>query len=271
MLRLLILGDIVGRVGRQAVRQLVPQLREEFEPDLVIANAENATSGSGLNPQHYKQIVSNGVDALTLGDHVFKRVQIAPILEREDNIIRPANLARHAKGKRWMKLAAQGKPSVYVVTVLGRIFMSHFPADDPFATVDQVLGELPESKPIVVVEIHAEATSEKKAMGWYLDGRVSCVFGTHTHVQTADARVLPRGTAHISDLGMCGPERSVLGRKVEPVLQHMTTAMPSPFDVAEQEPTVNGVVVDIDESSRRAIRIERISRPANENAPPFVA
>ena len=277
-IRLVMLGDIVGRPGRQAVAQLLPTIRDRWQPDLVIANAENAANGSGLSTSLYKKICASGVDGITLGDHVYKRLDIVNTLETQANIIRPANLPAAAKGKRWMRLdVPRVDRAVYVMTVLGRLFMSNMPADDPFATVDEIMDELPEPDPIVIVEVHAEATSEKQALGWYLNGRVTLVAGTHTHVATADARILSttdglpgaEGTAYITDLGMCGPHRSVLGRRIEPVLTKMTTAMPAPFDVAEADPRVCGVFVEIDEASGRAVAVERIELNADTTAPPF--
>lgn len=287
-LRLVFLGDIVGGPGCKAVSQLVPVIRDRWSPNLVIANAENASNGTGLTPELYKKLCSRGIDAITLGDHVYKKKQIVQTLEREPNIIRPANLSAGASGKRWMCIQAKPNeegaapgPNVYVMTVLGRIFMN-MPANDPFATVDRLIEELPERNPIVIVEVHAEATSEKIAMGWHLNGRVTAVVGTHTHTPTADARILPAhvdgtgtpcvgpgGTAYISDLGMTGPHDSVLGRRADRVVAHMTTNMPFPFDVAEGNPRVQGVVIDIDEASRRATAIEHIDLPADVNKQPF--
>ena len=287
-LRLVFLGDIVGGPGCKAVSQLVPVIRDRWDPNLIIANAENAANGSGLTPELYKKLCSRGIDAITLGDHVYKKKQIVQTLQTEPNIIRPANLSAGASGKRWMCVQAKPRedgatpgPNVYVITVLGRIFMG-MPANDPFATVDRLLEELPERNPIVIVEIHAEATSEKIAMGWHLNGRVTAVVGTHTHTPTADARILPGqvdgtgspgvgpgGTAFISDLGMTGPHDSVLGRRADRVVAHMTTNMPFPFDVAEGNPRVQGVVIDIDEKSRRATAIEPINLPADVNRQPF--
>ena len=288
-LRIAVLGDIVGGPGCKAVSQKLPVLRERWAPNLVIANAENAANGSGLTPELYQKLCDRGIDAITLGDHVYKKKQIVRTLEREPNIIRPANLSAGAAGKRWMCIKpnatnhSQGNdlPGVYVITVLGRIFMS-MPANDPFAAVDRILEELPERDPIVILEVHAEATSEKVAMGWHLNGRVTAVVGTHTHTPTADARILPAqvdgtgrphigagGTAYISDLGMTGPHDSVLGRRADRVVAHMTTNMPYPFDVAEGNPRVQGVVIDIDPNSRNAVAIERIDLPADVNQPPF--
>jgi len=288
-LRIVFLGDIVGGPGCKAVTQLAPVIRERWSPDLLIVNAENASNGTGLTPEIYKKLCSRGVDAITLGDHVYKKRQIVQTLQSESNIIRPANLSGGAAGKRWMCVRPKDEngeeirdaPGVYVLTVLGRIFMG-LPANDPFATVDQILDEIPERDPIVIVEIHAEATSEKIAMGWHLNGRVTAVGGTHTHTQTADARILPDqvdgtgrptlgagGTAYISDLGMTGPHDSVLGRRADRVLAHMTTNMPHPFDVAEGNPRAQGVVIDIDTTTNRATAIEAIDLPADTSAPPF--
>ena len=280
-LKVVMLGDIVGMPGVRAVAQLMGQVRDRWQPDLVIANAENAHNGSGLTPTLYQQLLNAGVDAMTLGDHVYKRVQIANVLETKANIIRPANIARQAAGRGWMKLpvkpsasapgGSNGEPiNVYVMTVLGRIF-SAMPANDPFEAVETALGQLPELNPIVIVEVHAEATSEKKALGYFLDGRVAAVLGTHTHVATADACVLSRGTAYITDLGMCGPHESVLGRRIDRVLTHMTTSMPAPFDVAEGDPRINGVFIEIDPQTRQAVRIERIELAADPQKAPFSA
>jgi metallophosphoesterase (TIGR00282 family) len=274
-IRIVMLGDIVGRPGRQAVAQQVPAIRERWKPDLILANAENVTNGSGLTPEHYQKIRDSGVDAMTLGDHAYRKMQIVETLESKPDIIRPANLPQGAKGKGWMKIpfpassAAAGR-SLFVVTVLGRIFMN-LPADDPFAAVENMLRQVTEKDPIVLLEIHAEATSEKQAIGWQFNGRVAAVVGTHTHVPTADARILSEGTAYITDLGMCGPQESILGREIDKVLTHMLTAMPAPFDVAEGDPRVCGVMIEINEKTGRATAIERIELKANPNAPPFTA
>lgn len=276
-LKVVMLGDIVGRAGRLAVIQQLPHIREKWQPDLIIANAENVANGSGLTPQNYRDLCDAGIDGMTLGDHVYRKKQIVATLERESNIIRPANLAQGAKGRTWMRLtpADSNLPPLYVLTVLGRLFMS-LPANDPFAIAEQVISQLPDRDPLVLLEIHAEATSEKWAMGWHFNGRVAAIVGTHTHVQTADARILPahRGglptTAYITDLGMCGPQESVIGRSIDPVLTHMTTAMPAPFDTAEGDPRVCGVYIEIDPERRRATAIERLELPADASLPPYV-
>jgi len=274
-MRVMMLGDVVGQPGVRALMQQLPRLREIHRPDLVIANAENAANGSGLTPTLYERLCGAGVDAMTLGDHVYRKRQIVGTLQRETNIIRPANLPAAAEGRAWMRLHAsvgddrRTGPPLYVFTVLGRLFMNQLPSDEPFAAVDRVLNELPEKTPLVIVEIHAEATSEKQALAYHLDGRACAVVGTHTHVPTADAKILPHGAAYVTDLGMTGPHASVLGRRIDRVVSQMSTAMPTPFDVAEGDPRVNGVLIEIDPASRRATSIERIDCAADVTAPPF--
>lgn len=277
-LRVAMLGDIVGRPGRLAVMQQLPIIRQKWSVDLIVANAENSANGSGLTPEQYQKLTDAGIAGITLGDHVYRRKEIVKVLERESNIIRPANLPDGAAGKTWMRLKSPaGQPDLFVLTLLGRRFID-LSSNDPFATVDHLLKQLPERDPLVLVEMHAEATSEKQAMGWHLNGRVAAVVGTHTHVATADARILPcprgvegrrAGTAYITDLGMSGPYTSVIGRKIEPVLTHLTTAMPAPFDVAEDDPRVCGVCIEFDTTTRRAVSIERIELKADVTAPPF--
>jgi len=284
----IMLGDIVGTPGRLAVRQLLPALRERWAPDLIIANGENAAGGSGLMPDQFDKLIEAGVAGVTLGDHVYRKAQLIPYLEKQPDLIRPANLARKAKGRGWMRLqtggeqggkesAPQQSPSVYVITLLGRLFNTTLPSNDPFECVDRILEKLPETNPTVIVEMHGEATSEKQAMGWHLNGRVAAVLGSHTHIPTADARLLPKPndvrcrTAYITDLGMSGPQDSVLGRRVDRVLTHMTTNMPAPFDVAEDNPRLNGVYLQLDESTGSARHIERIDLAADPKKPPFTA
>jgi hypothetical protein len=267
-LRFVMLGDIVGQPGRRVVQQQLPALREQYGPDLVIANAENAAGGSGLTPAMYRKLLRYGVDGVTLGDHVFRQMDIVQVMDQAANLVRPANLPNGARGARWMKLTtADGLQHLYVVTLLGRLYMSPPLGDDPFATIDALLDDLPWDAP-VVVEIHAEATSEKRAMAYHLDGRVAAVIGTHTHVPTADAMILPRGSAYITDLGMCGPFDSIIGRDVQAVLHYMTTGMPRKFAVAKGDVRLCGVLVELDDSNR-AIRCERIEVPADTSAPPF--
>lgn len=266
------LGDINGAPGRRVVQQQMPRLRSDHQPDVVIANAENARAGSGLTPDLYKALRALGIDAITLGDHCYRDQRVIPLLELPDEpIARPANLSSLAIGRRFTRIPPSGTRtrSVFVITVLGRIFFP-LPANDPFATVDEVLASLPEQRPIVIVEAHMEATSEKAALAHHLDGRVSAVLGTHTHVPTADARILRGGTAFITDVGMCGPYDSIIGRNTRAVLRHMTTGMHVPYDIAEGGEAMCGVVVRVDESSGLARTIERVEYRADSRMSPFV-
>jgi metallophosphoesterase (TIGR00282 family) len=267
------LGDICGAPGRRVVQQQLPRLRQEHRPDLVIANAENAKAGSGLTPELYRKLRDLGIDASTLGDHVYRDRPITRVLETPDEpIARPANLPEKAVGRPYIRIPpGEGRAkSVIVVTVLGRIFFN-LPADDPFACIDRILPQLPEIDPIVIVEAHMEATSEKVAMAHHLDGRVSLVLGTHTHVPTADARIFPRGTGFITDLGMCGPYDSVIGRDAQAVLKYMTSGMPTPFAVAEGGEALCGIVARVDESSGRALELQRVQYEADRTRVPFAS
>jgi metallophosphoesterase (TIGR00282 family) len=256
-LRLLCLGDIVGRPGRKIVEQKLKGLVREQRIDLVIANAENVAAGSGITANLFHKVRAYGVDVVTLGDHVYRKADIIPTLQASERIVRPANLSQQAAGRTHTIVTTESGVQVAVFNLLGRIYMN-LPSDDPFATADRIIKTLPPAVKVVVVDMHAEASSEKVAMGHHLDGRASLVFGTHTHVPTADAKILPGGTAFISDLGMCGPYDSILGRRKEKVLKYMTTNMPAPFDVATGDVRLCGVVAEIDEKTGKALSIERI-------------
>src|SRR6478672_10881894 len=256
-LRVLCLGDIVGRPGRQILCQKLPQLVREKQADLVIANAENIAGGSGITQNLFNKVRSYGVDVVTLGDHIYKKADIVPTLQGSERVVRPANLSVHAAGRHFTCVTTNSGVSVCVFSLLGRIYMN-LPADDPFAAADRVLAAIPTNVRVCVCDFHAEATSEKVAMGHWLDGRVSLIVGTHTHIPTADAHILPGGSAYITDLGMCGPYDSVLGRRKDRVLKYMTTNMPTPFDVATHDVRLSGVVAEIDETTGRAISIERV-------------
>ena len=256
-LRVLCLGDIVGRPGRQVVCQKLPQLVRERQVDLVIANAENIAGGSGITQNLFTKIRSYGVDVVTLGDHIYKKADIIPTLQNSERIVRPANLSMHAAGRSFVCVTTNSGVQVCVFSLLGRIYMN-LPADDPFAAADRVLSQIPESVRCCVCDFHAEASSEKVAMGHWLDGRASIIFGTHTHVPTADAKLLPGGSAFISDVGMCGPYDSVLGRRKERVLKFMTTNMPVPFDVATGDVRLCGFLAELDPTTGRALACERV-------------
>jgi len=256
-INILCIGDVVGRAGRGVLSDHLRTIIEERAVDLVVCNAENSAGGSGLTPQIFTKLLRYGVDVVTLGDHVFRKKEIVPTLESSDRVVRPANLAAAAAGKRWTVVPTKsGAHRVGVACLLGQLYMN--PGHSPWEAVERILNEMPDDVKLRVIEIHAEATSEKVAMGWLLDGRATLVFGTHTHVPTADARVLDKGTAFVSDLGMTGPYDSVLGRRKDRVLSALTTSMPTPFSVACGDPRMCGVLVSADPASGRAESIERI-------------
>jgi 2',3'-cyclic-nucleotide 2'-phosphodiesterase len=256
--RILALGDIVGKPGRQVVCDKLPGLVKQHQVDFVIANGENIAGGSGITQNLFNKLRAYGVDVVTLGDHVFKKIDIVETMSRSERIVRPANLARNAAGRGHTVVQTNSGVSVAVFSVLGRVYMPTMQADDPFACADRVIADIGSRAKIIVGDIHAEATGEKIALGHHLDGRASFLFGTHTHVPTADAKILPGGTAFICDLGMCGPYDSVLGRRKDNVVKAMTTNMPHPYDVATSDVKLCGALVEIDETTGRATSIVRI-------------
>jgi metallophosphoesterase (TIGR00282 family) len=256
-MRILIIGDIVGRPGKHACSVIVPRLIRERELDCVIANAENAAAGSGLTPQMFTKLRHQGIDAMTMGDHIYKRLEIVPTLNSSDRICKPANLPLEAAGRSFALFGTKRGVRVAVISLLGRTYMNTR-ADCPFHAADRVLAELPNDVKVIIVDVHAETTSEKMALGWYLNGRVTAVVGTHTHVPTADARILPAGTAYLTDLGMTGPYDSVLGRDKDRVIKALVTGMPHAYDVAWGDVHLSGAMVECDSSTGRAIRIERV-------------
>jgi metallophosphoesterase (TIGR00282 family) len=255
--RILFIGDIVGKPGRKIVKQAVPGLTSREQLDLVVANAENAAAGSGLMPANYEEIIAAGVDAITLGDHIYRRRAIYNILESRKNIVKPANYPDSAPGHDHAIVKTRNGVPVAVISLQGRVFMK--PVDCPFAAADRVLQKLDRTVKVILVDFHAEATSDKQVMGRHLDGRVSAVLGTHTHVVTADETILPGGTAFQCDVGMTGPHDSILGRRIDRVMETTITARPTPFDVATGDVRLNGTIVDIDEITGRATAIRRIS------------
>lgn len=256
-MRALLIGDIVGRPGKYACSQVVPRLIRQRGLDLVIANAENAAAGSGMTPQMFAKLRHQGVDCCTMGDHIYRRREIYPVLESSDRIVRPANLPAEALGLTYTVFGLDSGVRVAVFSLLGRTHMN-MKADCPFHAADQVLSRIPKDVRLIFVDVHAETTSEKVALGWFLNGRVTAVVGTHTHVQTADERVLPGGTAYITDLGMTGPYESILGRDRDRVLKSLVTGMPYPYDVASRDVRLSGVIVEADPTTGRALRIERV-------------
>lgn len=256
-INILCIGDVVGKPGRGMLADHLKAFIEARAIDFVVCNAENAAGGSGLTPQFFNKILHYGVDVVTLGDHVYRKREITSSLTSSDRIVRPANLSAAAAGRRWTVVPSKsGQHSIGVACVLGQLYMGAY--DSPWAAVDSVMKEMPPEVKIRVVDFHAEATSEKVAMGWHLNGRASLVFGTHTHIPTADARILDRGTAVISDVGMTGPYDSVLGRRKDRVLSVLTTSMPAYFEVAFGDPRLCGVLASIDPQTGKALSVERI-------------
>ncbi len=257
MLKLLFIGDIVGRPGRAIVEERIPRIRRELELDFVVANGENAAAGAGITGLIARSLLESGVDAITLGDHVWDQRGWENEIAGLDHVCRPANLPAACPGWDHVVVGARGF-KLAVFTVLGRHYMN-MKADCPFLCADRMIERLKGQADAILVEIHAEATSEKQALGWHLDGRVTAVLGTHTHVPTADARVLPKGTAFICDVGMTGPYASVLGREVAPVVARFMDGMPRRFEVATDDVRLSAALVEIDPSMARAAKIELLT------------
>jgi 2',3'-cyclic-nucleotide 2'-phosphodiesterase len=255
-MRILILGDVVGRPARRAIRDILPELVEREKADLVIANAENAAGGMGVDIKSAKELLSAGVHVLTSGNHIWKKKEIYPFLDEHETLIRPANFPAGAPGRGWC-FWRHNELRAVIINLQGRVFMPNH-VEDPFRCVDGLLQNHGRLSPVIIVDMHGEATSEKTAMGWYLDGRVSVVYGTHTHVPTADERILPNGTAYITDVGMCGPLDSVIGMEREVVIQGFLTQLPRQFEVAKDNVALQGIIADIDEKNGRAREIRRL-------------
>lgn len=255
-MRIAFFGDVVGRPGRRGVAIVVRRLLRERAVDFVIANGENAAGGKGIDPGSVEELRDVGVDVITTGNHVWQRREIVPYLGENERLLRPLNLPPGTPGRGWVSRPSRDGTSVATINLIGRVFMG--PADCPFRAVDAVLGDIAKTTPIIVVDMHAEATSEKVGMGRFLDGRVTAVVGSHTHVQTADETVLPGGTAVLTDAGMCGPEDSVLGMRTDGVMQRFLSALPVRLEVANGDAIVQGALVDVDPASGRATRISRV-------------
>jgi len=252
--KILFVGDVIGRLGRKTVQAILPALRRETEVDLVVANGENAAGGRGLTLATADELFAAGVDVITSGNHVWEMREIYPLLDGEAPVLRPLNYPPGVPGRGL--LTAHGAA---FVNLQGRVFMS-IEVDCPFRAADDALERLKDT-PVVIVDMHAEATSEKAGLAWYLNGRVSAVIGTHTHVATADARVLPKGTAFITDVGMVGPRDSIIGMEIRPIIERFLTQLPSRFSPVEKGPAIfNSVLIDIDEASGRAQSIVRVDR-----------
>ena len=266
-MKLLFIGDIVGQPGRRAVAELLPKLRAQHALDFVIANGENSAGGSGITPKTAGEIFAAGVDVITSGDHLWDQKEVMELLAEEKRFLRPLNYPCGTPGQgsgvfpvHSSQSTAQSPVSVGVLNVQGRTFMQP-PLENPFSHALDEVKKLRAQTKIIFVDFHAEATSEKIAFGRFMDGQVSAVVGTHTHVQTADEQIFPGGTAFLSDAGFTGPHESVLGREIEPVIKRFLSAMPQRFEVAKERVILHGVLVEIDEGTGRALKIQRVSEP----------
>ena len=257
-IKILAIGDIVGKPGRQAVKALLPKIKKEEAIDFSIGNAENAAGGSGVTREVSDELLGYGLDVLTSGDHIWRKKEVLDIINIEKRLLRPLNFPEGAPGSgSWIYQLKDGMP-ICVINIVGRVFMNTL--ECPFRTIRRELERIKEKTPVVIVDFHAEATSEKIAMGYFLDGLVSAVLGTHTHIQTADEKILPKGTAYITDLGMTGPYDSVIGRTVEEILERFITQLPTRFQVAENDIQLHGVALEIETKTGKAVSIKRIQR-----------
>jgi metallophosphoesterase (TIGR00282 family) len=260
MKRILMVGDVFGRPGRRAVRTMVPRLMAKHDIDFVVVNAENAAGGFGITADIVQELFDYGADVLTGGNHSFDKQEGHDVLNNTDHVLRPHNYPKENPG-RGVTVVKRAEFSVAVLNLQGRVFLPL--TDCPFKTADELIEQVKDQADIILVDLHAEATSEKMAMAWYLDGRVTALVGTHTHVQTADEQVFPEGMAYITDLGMTGPHRSIIGVKIEQSLGRFLSARPSRFEPAKGDVRFHGVLIDVDESSGKALRIERIQEPVD--------
>jgi len=260
--RILFIGDIVGRPGRELVRRGLAALADHHAIDIVIANAENAAAGFGITREIGDQILGWGVDVMTSGNHIWDKKEAIDYIGAESRLLRPANFPAGVPGNGSYLARTRDGRSVGVINVMGRVFMLNI--DDPFATVLREIDAMRQRTRVIFVDFHAEATSEKMAMGWHLDGKVTAVVGTHTHVQTADERILPKGTAYLTDVGMTGPHDSIIGVAIEPALARFLNAMPTRFETATENPRLNAVIIEADERTGLATNIERLSYSRDE-------
>jgi len=260
LVKILFIGDVVGRQGRRAVQQLVPGLRRERGIHIVICNGENSAGGSGITVNTAGELFAAGVDVITSGDHLWDQKEVSGLLENESRFLRPLNYPPNTLGQGSMVFESQGSPPVGVANAQGRTFMGDL--ENPFLALQNEVKRLRQITPIIFVDFHAEATSEKIALGRFLDGRVSAVIGTHTHVQTADEQIFPGGTAFLCDAGFTGPHESVLGREIDPVVARFLTNQPQRFPVASGRILLQGAIIEVDPETGRAVGIERVSLPA---------
>lgn len=262
-MKFLIVGDVCGRPGRSAFLKYAPQLKRQHAIDIVIVNGENSAGGKGVTRRALDELYRGGADIVTSGNHIWDKKEVLEFIDREPFLIRPANYPEGAPGKGYCIYPFKAK-NIGVINLAGRAFMP--PMDCPFQKVEEILREIKGQCDIILLDMHAETTSEKMALGWYLDGRVNCVVGTHTHIQTADERILPQGTAYITDLGMVGPWNSVLGVTADCILTKFLTCRPVRFDLAEGPNVFSAVILEVDDATNQTVAIERILLREGENA-----
>jgi 2',3'-cyclic-nucleotide 2'-phosphodiesterase len=255
--RILFIGDIVGKPGRELVRRGLPTIVDHHQIDFVIANAENSAAGFGITREIGEQLLDWGIEVMTSGNHIWDKKEALNYIGTEPRLLRPANYPAGAPGNGSYLARTRHGESIGVINIMGRVFMLNI--DDPFTIVQREIDKLRERTRTIFVDFHAEATSEKVAMGWHLDGRVSAIIGTHTHVQTADERILPKGTAYLTDVGMTGPHDSIIGVEIQPALGRFLTALPAKFETATGNPRLNAVVIETDPATGLAVDIERLS------------
>jgi len=257
LVRIFFIGDIVGNPGRIAVRELLPDIMQRYAVDIVIANGENAAGGFGITPAIAEELIGLKIDVITSGNHIWDKKEIIDYIKDKKWLLRPANYPEDTPGFGWSIITTNSNIKIGIINLCGRVFMDNL--DCPFRAAREIIKEIEQETPVIVLDMHAETTSEKAAMGWFLDGRISAVIGTHTHVQTADERILPRGTAFITDAGMTGSINSVIGMQKEIVLERFLTQMPRKFEVATKDMVLQGVLVSIASKSGKAEAIERVN------------
>lgn len=265
-MKILTVGDTIGEPGRKAVKTLFPALRDQYGIDFFVLNGENLAGGSGINPKTAHEMFGAGVDVLSNGDHVWDQKDALGLINTDPRVLRPANYPEPCMGRGFTVVTSRKGIKVAVLNLLGRVFLK--PIDCPFKAADRLLQTLPSDCKVVVVDMHAEATSEKVAMGWFLDGRVSVIFGTHTHIQTADERILPKGTGYLTDVGMTGSYDSVIGREIKPVVERFLNQLPARLPVAERNVKLCGAIFDVDETTGKARSITRIQETLPESVAP---
>jgi len=261
LIKVLVIGDTVGKPGREACRKMIPKLKLLREIDLVVINGENLASGSSITHDTAEEIFASDVDVITSGDHIFRKKEGTAMVQENPRILRPLNYPKGTPGNGSVVVTTKTGVKVAVVNLLGRVFIQSL--DCPFQTMESILKSLQSQTKIILLDFHAEATSEKVAMGWFLDGEVSAVYGTHTHIQTSDETILPKGTAYMTELGMTGPYRSVIGRDIDQVLFRFKTGMPGPMEVATDDIRLSGAIIEIDVNTGKAKSIERIHEKLN--------